>query len=407
MTNDMKKRLFIALAAVTGLCSLLSCQKEDDLDLSPKVVCLAGTAGSAMLGESITVSAANISPSTVMTVKFGKEKVLTRTGPGSVSYTFTGSGLKSIRVTTSPEEVQKTVWLVEVKALESIQMLAKRLKADPDLCLVMCHRANSSDWSIPENSLSAINKCIEDKVDIVENDLYTTKDGVLVVSHDANINRETNGSGEIKNLTLAQIKSYFLKDRNGRVTTEKMLTFDEYLDACNGKIYIDVDLGDRDASVTAVVNAITRKGMIQQCLVYCNSVDKIKEAYAANPECNVYCWTNATNRNAMLEGGIAGNTYFTQCSYFPQKASTSANGAPSTSSCTNSSWVAESAAAGTITTVNAIYTLDPNTFWPKDFKVAQVEEIFSYFPSCQCIHVDTGAEARAALQAYGKHVTDR
>lgn len=406
MRKLFKSGWLVALGLLTLSC-LVSCEKEEDADNTPRVSCTAGSAGSASLGENVKVYISNIDPGTVVTVKFGREKTITRTGPGSVSYAFTTPGLKSIRVTTSPEQLAKTVWLVEIKALESIQSLAAKLKEDPNLCLVMCHRANSSDWSKPENSLSAINKCIEDKVDIVEIDLWTTKDGVLVVSHDETVNRVTNGSGYIKNLSLSQIKSFSLKDRNGNTTSEKMLTFDELLDACNGNIYVNVDLGDRQADVTQVVQAITRKGMIQQCLVYCNSVDKVEEAYKANPECNVYTWCSKTMREAMRNGGIAGNNYFTQCTYYPQSAETSRSGQPSQTACTSSSTVADAAAAGFITTVNAIYTLDTQTFYPRDFKEAQVKELFSIFPSCQCLHVDTGAEARAALIAFGKSVTNR
>lgn len=400
----MKKCFLLLLVVAFALTTLQSCEKEE-LDTTPRVVCAAGTAGNAMLGEKITVSVANISASTVVTVKFGRDKTATRTGPGSLSYSFTTAGLKSIRVTTSPAELEKTVYLVEVQALESIQALGARLKANPNLCLVMCHRANSSDWRIAENSLSAIRKCIEDKVDIVENDVYTTKDGILVVSHDANINRETTGSGVIKDLTLAKIKQYYLKDRNGDATTDRMLTLDEYLEACKGQIYVNVDIGPRDASVTEVVNTITRKGMIQQCLVYCNDVAKIKEAYRANPECNVYCWTNATNRDAMLEGGIPGNTYFTQCAFVPS-AATSKSGASEGSS-TDPAWVAESAAAGTITTVNAIYSSNMKAFYEKTFPVEQAAELFKTFPSCQCIHADVGAETRAAILAAGRQVINR
>ena len=405
----MKKCLLLLLAAALMLTVGQSCEKEE-LDTTPRVVCAVGSAGTAMLGEVITVNVVNISAATSVTVKFGREKTITRTGPGTVSYAFTTAGLKSIRVTTSPAEVEKTVYLVEVQALESLQSLAARLKKDPDLCLVMCHRANSSDWSIPENSLSAIQKCINDKVDIVENDVYTTKDGVLVVSHDSNIKRETTYGYDtpIKNLTLADIKSYYLLDRNGNPTTEKMLTLDEYLEACKGQIYINIDIGPRDASVTAVVKAIAAKGMLQQCLIYCNSVEKIQEAFKANPDANAYGWVSSAS--ALVENGLQGNTYFTQCSWFPTTAEASASGVPNSTSPTKAATVAEASSAGTIITVNAIYTSDndsPKTLYPKNFTEAQIKNLFDTFPACQCVHVDTGAEARAALQAYGKHVTER
>ena len=54
-----------------------------------------------------------------------------------------------------------------------------------------------------------------------------------------------------------------------------MLTFDEYLEACKGRIYINVDIGDREVSIPAVVEAITRNGMQEQVLIYCNTTSKI------------------------------------------------------------------------------------------------------------------------------------
>ena len=264
----------------------------------------------------------------------------------------------------------------------------------------MAHRANSSDWTIPENSLPAIEKCVTDKIDIVENDLYTTKDGVLVVSHDPSLNRETNGSGNIADKTLDQIKALSLKDRNGGVTDQKMLTFDEYLDACKGRIYINVDLGDRNASIPDVVTAIAKKGMTGQVLVYCNTIDKINAAFQTNPECNVYSWVDKAA--TLVEKGISGNLYFTQCGWKPSDPKASRNGKADSS--TSASTVAAAVNAGTLLTVNAIYTTNTEQLYPKSFPDVQAEDIFKVFPATQCIHVDTGAEARAALQSIGRHV---
>ena len=351
------------------------------------------------------VNIANISATTEVTVKFGKEKTLTRTGPGLVSYAFTTDGLKTVSVTMVPEEVTKTSWKITVEKLEALQTLAQRLRLDPKLCLVMCHRANSSDFSIPENSLPAIEKCVADKIDIVENDVYTTKDGFLVVSHDSNINRETTGSGEIKNLTLSQIKDVFLKDRNGKATTYKMLTLDEYLDACKGRIYINIDIGDRLVSVPEVVQTVAKKGMTQQVLVYCNTADKINSAYKTDPDCNVYCYVTGSQVSALVAGGKEGNIYWTQCGWNPTTPEASRTGAvDSSKQPTSASTVANAVALGTLLSVNAIYTLNTAQLYPTNFTVAQVNDIMKTFPACQCIHVDTGKEARAALISAGYHV---
>lgn len=393
------------------LLTVLSCGKEGGTNggsngggntNSPSVVC-AQDGATILRGVKVSVNITNISQSTEVSVKFGREKTLTRQGPGLVTYAYETAGLKTITVSMDPAEMDKQTFRVTVENLESLQSLAQRLRADKDLILVMAHRANSSNFSIPENSLPAIEQCIKDKVDIVENDLYTTKDGYLVVSHDSNLNRETNGSGEIKDKTLAQIKDLFLRDRNNRITDQKMLTFDEYLDACKGRIYINVDLGDRIASIPDVVTAIARKGMTDQVLVYCNSAEKVRSAFVTNPACNVYSWV--ADAATLVEYGLPDNVYWTQCGWNPTTPEASRTGAvDSGKQPTNRTTVANAVNAGTLLSVNAIYTLNTAQFWPQDFKVAQVNDIRTTFPACQCIHVDTGLEARKAILAAGYHL---
>ena len=57
----------------------------------------------------------------------------------------------------------------------------------------------------PENTLAAVRKGIELDVDFVEIDLRQTADGVLVVLHDATVNRTTNGKGRVDALSFAEV----------------------------------------------------------------------------------------------------------------------------------------------------------------------------------------------------------
>lgn len=58
----------------------------------------------------------------------------------------------------------------------------------------------------PENTLAAIQKGIELRVDFVEIDLRRTADGMIVVLHDATVNRTTNGRGRIDRLSLSEVR---------------------------------------------------------------------------------------------------------------------------------------------------------------------------------------------------------
>ena len=108
-----------------------------------------------------------------------------------------------------------------------------------DKVLVVAHRGN---WSIaPENSLAAIDSAIRMKVDIVEIDIRKTKDGQLVLMHDDTVDRTTNGTGKVKDKTLAEIKQLRLKDKDGRLTEHTVPTLEEALLAAKGQIMVNLD----------------------------------------------------------------------------------------------------------------------------------------------------------------------
>jgi len=60
----------------------------------------------------------------------------------------------------------------------------------------------------PENTLAAFRNAIAQGVDWLEFDVQMTKDGVLVVIHDDTVDRTTNGTGAVRDLTLEQIRAF-------------------------------------------------------------------------------------------------------------------------------------------------------------------------------------------------------
>lgn len=107
--------------------------------------------------------------------------------------------------------------------------------------VVVAHRG---DWrGAPENSLPAIQHCIDMGVDMVEIDLQKTRDGHLILMHDHDVNRTSNGQGRVCDLTLEEIKKLRLKNGMGRVTTVQIPTIEEVFAITKGKILINVDKG--------------------------------------------------------------------------------------------------------------------------------------------------------------------
>ena len=129
--------------------------------------------------------------------------------------------------------------------------------------LVVSHRG---DWrNAPENSLQAIQNCIDMGVDMVEIDLKKTKDGHLVLMHDKTINRTMNGKGKPEDYTLAELREFFLKGGHGQKTRHKIPTFEEVMTLCKGKIMVNVDKGyDYFKDAYAVLE---KTGTVGQCVM--------------------------------------------------------------------------------------------------------------------------------------------
>ena len=71
---------------------------------------------------------------------------------------------------------------------------------------IYAHRGSSGTH--PENTLAAFKEAARLPVHGVEFDVHLTKDGKLVVIHDETIDRTSNGSGFVKDRTLAELREY-------------------------------------------------------------------------------------------------------------------------------------------------------------------------------------------------------
>ncbi len=131
--------------------------------------------------------------------------------------------------------------LVEAQPIKSsIQEKIKNLEdSNNKEIIVVAHRG---DWrNAPENSLQAIQNCIDMGVDMVEIDIRETKDGHLVLMHDTTLDRTTTGKGFVKDWELDSLKTLQLKDGLGVATQHKIPTLKEALLLSKDKVLINLD----------------------------------------------------------------------------------------------------------------------------------------------------------------------
>jgi glycerophosphoryl diester phosphodiesterase len=70
--------------------------------------------------------------------------------------------------------------------------------------LVIAHRGDSA--RLPENTLASFASALEIGADLVEFDVQLSKDGHVVVVHDATVDRTTDGAGRVTDMTMAELR---------------------------------------------------------------------------------------------------------------------------------------------------------------------------------------------------------
>lgn len=105
----------------------------------------------------------------------------------------------------------------------------------------IAHRGAS--FYAPENTMAAFQKAVDLDFDFIEFDVRLSKDGQLVVIHDADVQRTTNGVGYIGDLTVQEIKmldagSWFSPE----FSNERIPLLEEVLKQFGGKIGLLIEM---------------------------------------------------------------------------------------------------------------------------------------------------------------------
>lgn len=128
---------------------------------------------------------------------------------------------------------------------------------------VISHRG---DWrNTPENSIRAIQNCIDLGVNMVEIDIKKTKDNELILLHDKTLDRTTTGKGLPQDYTLAEIKQMRLRNGAGVATSHQIPTLEEAMIVAKGKIWVNIDKGYDYLDL--VEKVLEKTGTTQQVLI--------------------------------------------------------------------------------------------------------------------------------------------
>lgn len=157
----------------------------------------------------------------------------------------------------------------------------------PENVLILGHRGMRSIY--PENTMVSFKGALDARVDLIEMDLHLTKDGVLVVCHDETVDRTTDGTGLIKEKTLAEIKELDAGIKKGlKFKGERIPTFREFLELVSSADYevlLNVEIKSyTHETVDEAVKLLKEFGLFERSVIACFNAEIVRYTKRTYPD---------------------------------------------------------------------------------------------------------------------------
>jgi len=165
--------------------------------------------------------------------------------------------------------------------------------------MITAHRGSMA--YAPENTISAFERAISDYADYVELDVKETKDGVIVVLHDANLKRTTGVNKNIWEVDYEYVQtldagSWFSED----FADERIPTLKEVIELCKGKVKMNIEIkptGHDKNLERGVADLIKEYNLYDSCVVTSMKYSVLTKIKKLNPRIKTgYTMTAAYGR---------------------------------------------------------------------------------------------------------------
>jgi len=171
---------------------------------------------------------------------------------------------------------------MHVLQLKSAKDTRKFLRyAANDRPVVIGHRGSVED-GFPENSLEGMQHTLRYTPAMFEIDPRLTRDSVIVLMHDATIDRTTTGKGKVSDYTYAELMQFNLKDRSGNPTSYKIPRLEDVIVWARGKTILNLD---QKGVPYDMILALIKKLKAESCvMITTHSAEHLMYYHQRNPE---------------------------------------------------------------------------------------------------------------------------
>jgi glycerophosphoryl diester phosphodiesterase len=145
--------------------------------------------------------------------------------------------------------MHKLIWLLFAAVLQA---------QPPNGVYVVAHRGFKA--VAPENTIAAFDAAAAVGADYMELDVHVTKDGALILMHDAKVDRTTNGTGAVRDLTLADVQKLDAGRGQQVPTLREALLWGKQKG-------VRIDIDHKDGPVEDIARMIQEAGMSKQVVI--------------------------------------------------------------------------------------------------------------------------------------------
>ncbi|ALM52755.1 glycerophosphodiester phosphodiesterase family protein [Halomonas huangheensis] len=168
---------------------------------------------------------------------------------------------------------------------------------------VIAHRGSS--WAAPENSISAIRQALDDGADLVEIDVRLSADGVVVLSHDASLNRLIGDERRIADLDWTTMAALDVGTGFSHAYAgEPIASLQQALETARGRASLVIELkperGDEKRLLDAVMSELYRE---RDWRVACRATaeDALQREQCGNPRIFEDSWLATLSYRQLVE----------------------------------------------------------------------------------------------------------
>ncbi len=192
---------------------------------------------------------------------------------------------RGIRRRLRPIPVLLAVIVLVGGSLIGSRLLLERM---PETRPVMVHAHRAGPPPAPENTLAALERAIAEGAEYSEIDVQRTRDGVLIVAHDADLMRVAGDPRRIATTDFADMAGLVQRPDDGTPPSERRIaTLDDFMERARGRIRLNIELkyyGWDPELGSEVVRRIREMGMEDEVVLMSLSLDAVHQLRRLAPD---------------------------------------------------------------------------------------------------------------------------